>query len=263
MRKFTRLLIMEWQTTLQYRADLIMWVIMETASPLVSLAIWYTIASSANSGPTPKEVRTYYLLMFFIIICTSAWNGFFLSQEILNGTISQYLIRPVSVFSKHIANNLTEKIIKLLIPLPIFIITLALAPHWFSETIYKPLNIAIFIVSLLLGATLSFIIDLNFGLLAFWLEDVTQIRRYNDLLREITSGILIPFAFLPLWAHNLFSFLPFRYIYSAPAEIILEQAKGIEVIQLLGVQAIYLLLATGLLTLLWRQGIKTYVPVGN
>lgn len=260
MPKFWRLLAMNYARLMQYRADLFLWMVVENASPLVSLAIWYTIAKTNSHGPTPTETVTYYILMMFIVLITNSWGGFFLSREILSGEIVKYLIRPMSVFPAYVSDNFAEKTIKLIIPIPLLLLAVFAFPQFFSPAIYALNHVAWFIVSLMLAFILNFLIDMNFGVLAFWLEDVMQIRRYNDLLYQATSGILIPFRFLPAWALTVFSFLPFRYIYSTPAEIILGWTNPLTLITR---QIIWIALTLTLLTVLWKRGLQRYAPPGQ
>lgn len=261
--KIARLFALEWSRLLQYRADLLMWMAAESAIPLVSLAIWYTVARSQSSPLSATDTFTYYVIIMFVIIATNAWNGFFLARSILNGEIIQYLTRPISPFWPQIANNLMEKALKLTFPLPLALFIFAFWPDYFSPAIYQPAHIAFFIISLILAAALSFVLDLHFGVLAFWLEDIVQLRRYKDILQQATSGILIPLAFLPPVIRYFFAALPFRYMISAPAEILLGQATGLSVLRLLLIQAVWLVTLISTLTVLWRRGLKIYAVPGQ
>lgn len=261
--KIGRIFALEWSTMLQYRADLLMWTAAESAMPLVSLAIWSTVAKSAATGPTPLDIRTYYIIVIYLMIITNAWNGFFFSRSILNGEIIQWLTRPVSPWWPHIANNLTEKIIKLVIPLPAVLVALILFPHFFSSALYQPAHVVLFLFSVPLAVTLSFCLDMLFGVLAFWLEDIAQIRRYKDILQQTTSGILIPLVWLPDVLRPIFTALPFRYIISAPAEILLGQAEGSAALQLLALQFMWIALLIVTLVILWRRGLKIYAVPGQ
>lgn len=248
---------------LQYRADLLMWMAAESAIPLVSLAIWSTVAQSTATGPTPLDIRTYYIIVIYLMIITNAWNGFFFSRSILNGEIIQWLTRPVSPWWPHIANNLMEKCIKLFFPLPILLAFLVLTPHFFSAAIFQTPHVLLFLVSLPLAAVLAFCLDMLFGVLAFWLEDIAQIRRYKEILQEATSGILIPLVWLPTTLRHVFAALPFRYIISAPAEILLGQVEGITALHVIAIQLLWITTLITTLVILWQRGLKIYAVPGQ
>lgn len=243
---------------LQYRIDLFLWTLTEAAVPLIALAIWYTIARTGSFVLSPIETVTYFVLIIFTSIITTAWNGFFFAREILTGEITPYLARPLSIVWKHLANNIVEKAIKLLIPVPILLIVFWLFPHFFSPNIYILSHIGFYLVSMLLGLAIAFVFDMALGAIAFWLEDALEIRRFKDLLYEIGAGILIPFAAMPALAVSFFNFLPFRYILAVPIEILMGQIEGTRLVLYLSLQLAWLLGLTLLFAFLWRAGLKRY-----
>src|SRR5436189_3981840 len=108
-KKIFRLAAINWSLTLQYRADMFLWLLADAATPLVSMALWYAVAQNAHQGPTPEQTVNYYILTILVIIATNSWAGFFIAQEILNGAIVQRLIKPISAYWGLIINSLAEK----------------------------------------------------------------------------------------------------------------------------------------------------------
>lgn len=258
-----RILAMEWSKTIQYRFDAFLWMVSEAAAALVSLALWYAVAQSAHTGPTPTEVLTYYLLVMFVKIATDSWNGAFIAREILDGQIVRDLIRPVPVIWYHITQNLLEKLLKFLIPLPIFVIILITLPQYFSPGIYEINHLILFLISLPIAIVLGFSLETIIGFLAFWLEDVFQIRRYKIMAEGITSGLLIPFAFMPDWLANALNFLPFRYVVATPVEILLGQLEGARAITNIGIQILWVGFLVTISIIMWKKGLKRYAPPGQ
>lgn len=264
LAKIGRIFAMEWERTLQYRTDALLWMLAEAAVPLVSLAIWYAVATSSPAGLAPRDVLTYYVIIIFVKIAVDAWNGFFLAQEILNGEVVTKLIRPFGLVIWYgIVNNITEKIVKLIIPVLFLIGLLGFSPDVFSPIIYQSSRLVLFALSLLLATVLAFLVDFTIGTMAFWLEDVFQIRRYEMLLYSVASGLLIPFAFMPPLAVKILGFLPFRYLISAPAEILLGQPVGITVSSLLAIQAAWIIALAILARILWIKGLQRYAIPGQ
>jgi ABC-2 type transport system permease protein len=263
VKKISRYAAMEWSRLLQYRTDILLWMVAEAATPIVALAIWYTIAQKSTQGPSPKETLTYYILVIFLIIITNAWGGYFLSMDILKGNIVSDLMKPFSPFWRHILNNIVEKSIKLAIPIPLLALALWLFPHIFAESIYNPKLWPFFILSVIVGATLGFTLDIVFGIIAFWVEDSQEIRHYKDSLHMITSGILIPIAVMPLKAQTIVNALPFRNTITTPVEILLGRLSGSELVSALALQIAWLLVTIGLVAFLWKKGIKIYAPPGQ
>lgn len=267
MRKFfqkiLRLYAMEWSRVLEYRVDIIAWSLAEASIPLVSLALWYNVSLQSSSGPSPRDTLTYFLLVILIKIFTDAWNGFFIASEILNGDIVKELVRPWPVIWYDIINNTVEKCIKLIIPLPLFVFFIITFPRIFASQIFFLSHWLLFAPSLVLAVILSFTLETCFGFLAFWLEEAQQIRGLKNILEIVASGILIPFALMPPTVSTALSFLPFRYIISVPAEILLGQAPLIHSIQLLLYQLVWIFLLVILSHTLWQRGLQRYAVPGQ
>jgi len=233
-----------------------------TATPLISLAIWYTIARS-NANLIPRDILTYYILVILIRLITSSWRGYYLIQQILNGTIVKYLIRPPAIYWDFLVNNLTNKIFQLIFILPILVIAFIIFPDAVSPIIFSLTNLGPFLLSLLLAFIITFTFDLSLGLLAFWLEDAQELMSYRFLLTQVASGVLIPFAMMPDWLYTAFSFLPFRYIISAPAEILLGQVVGPAALQLIFYQVIWAIGFIIIMRVLFVRGLRRYAIPGQ
>lgn len=248
---------------LQYRGDVILWTITEAITPLIALAIWLNVTRNQSGNITSQDTLTYYILIMLIITATNSWVSYFLTDEILNGELVKFLIRPLSVFWQYIADSIIVKSVRLIIPLPAFMIVSQVFPHLFSASIYHPSKIALAIVSILLGAAIAFVLDAILSSLAFWIEDVHQILGYQYLLWTIGSGVLIPFVFLPTLAQKILTFLPYRYIVSAPIEILVPAYSHSQPGNLIIAQLLWLSSLIIFLNIIWRKGLKRYAIPGQ
>ncbi|PIT98499.1 MAG: hypothetical protein COT71_00425 [Candidatus Andersenbacteria bacterium CG10_big_fil_rev_8_21_14_0_10_54_11] len=263
VRQISRLCALEWSRILQYRADAILWLTAESTIPLISLAIWHTVSAASPTGPAARDVLTYFVVIIIIGLTTESWNGAFMARDILNGDIVKDLMKPFPVFWRYLADNLSEKAMKLLFAVPVTLIVLTTLADRFTPAIYEPIRLVYFLASLALAAVISFLTDHLIGTLAFWLEDVFQIRRYKVILEQVGTGVLIPFAFMPPLAVMLLGFLPFRFIISAPAEILLNQPVQTTVPQLFIFQSAWIAVLLVMEFGLWRRGLKRYVVPGQ
>jgi len=110
---------------------------------------------------------------------------------------------------------------------------------------------------------LSFTIDFILGMIAFWIEDNFQLRRYRYLLESFTSGLLIPLVFMPTALVGIIGFLPFRFIISAPAEIITGQTILINTVAILAIQAAWVVITILAAIFIWHKGLQRYAPPGQ
>lgn len=263
MGKISRIFSVTWSENLAYRTDILIWTLTEGMVPLVALALWFTVSQQGVLALSPQETLTYYVAIFFVRSITNTWVSFYLTQEILNGTLVQFLTRPISIFWKHIAENLTVKVIRLLFPTVILVTTLVAVPNLFSSQIFEPYNLTLFFLSLLGAMILAFTFDAIFAMIAFWIEDAFQVIQFQFIFREIATGVLIPFAVMPHWLFNLLAYLPFRYTVSAPVEILLGQVTGSEIAHVFAIQAIWFCVSFLLAKILWKKGLKRYAIPGQ
>jgi ABC-2 type transport system permease protein len=261
-RQLTRLFILDWSLLLAYRGEILLWLMAVTATPLLSLAIWYQVAKS--SGPSlQQEILTYYLLLIVVRSASTSWRGYELIREILNGHVISYLIRPPVIFWEFVTEFLTTKVLFLTPSVLIAALLILISPQSFSPTIFSLPHLGLFSISLLLAVILSFTFDICLGLTAFWLEDAQELMAFRFLLTQVASGVLIPFSLMPSWLHFALSFLPFRYTVSAPVEILLGQITGLAALQLLGIQLIWSIGLILLMRFLFVRGLKHYVIPGQ
>lgn len=262
-RKISRVFIMEYNRATQYRVDLILWMLAESLVPLVSLAIWYNVAGQTSTGPSQQQILTYYLAVLVVKMISDAWVGAFLAQEILDGSIVKSLLRPLGILWYHIANNLIEKTMKLIIPAIILTWLLIRYRYIFTPATFQLNTVSLFIISLILAGVMQFILETILAFLAFWFEDVMQLRRYKVMLDEIASGVLIPLSFLPAFVVTFLNFLPFRYIVAGPAEIISGQTVSLSPYSIITIQLIWITALTFCAIVLWRLGLRRYAVPGQ
>lgn len=258
-----RLFSLSLSQALQYRGDLLLWLTAITATPLLSLAIWYTVAQSSTTGLIPRDILTYYIIIMFVRVFTASWRGYHLIEQILNGDIVNYLIRPPAIWGEFLTTPLTTLSLQLTIPAVLLLTVAFTQPHLFTPAIFQLSNVFLFAASILIAFIISFAFDISLGLLAFWLEDAQELMAYRFTLTQIASGVVIPFAMMPPWLHTAFSFLPFRYIVSVPAEILLGQATGTTRLYLIGIQLVWAAVLVALMRTLFVHGRKRYATPGQ
>jgi ABC-2 type transport system permease protein len=254
---------MHWGVIMQYRLDTILWILAEAIEPLVAMAIWLAVAKEGGSAYTVRETFTYYILAILVFMAVFVWTGFLLSQDILDGKIVQYLVKPYSVFWFLLSSDAAENMFKFILPIPVFIASVVLFPQIYAPAIYEPMHIALFCLSIVLAIGISFTFEMSLSSLAFWMEEVNELRGFKNLFQEMASGLVIPFIFLPPLAVTLFSFLPFRFMISVPIEIIMGQLEGLRAWQFIGYQVIWLAILSIIMRFVWTRGLRHYAPPGQ
>lgn len=257
------LLKMKMSQTLQYRGDMLIYTIEGTISAIVALSVWLSISTGGSNLPLNRnEIITYFLLIMFVGTWTNTWSSAFIPNDIRQGRLSRYLVKPISYSADYVGNNIAEKIQKTVLLVPLFIVLLLL----FNGTFVlhpSPWTVLVFVCSLLVASVLYFIIDFCIGLLAFWTDEISAIYSCYAFGFSVFSGELIPLQFLPSWAHALAHWLPFRYTLSLPVEIIQGRIMVSELITSLALQLMWLGFGLLLYRFLWSRGIRRYSSSGS
>ncbi|TCC43850.1 hypothetical protein E0H75_36805 [Kribbella capetownensis] len=245
-----------------YRGAWVIYMAANICVPIISLLIWRTaIASGAQLPIDERYVTTYFVLLSLVTMATSSWMAGFLAADIRLGKLSSWMVRPASLLLGFVANNLSEKFLKLFALVPMVGIL-----WWiFRDSMNIPAgpgHWAVFVVSLVLGAILVFTIDLLIGSLAFWMDDVAALAQARLIIASVLSGAVVPLALMPDWSRGFIDHQPFRFTVSFPVEIVAGSLTGSELVTGLAIQFGYVLGFGVLARLVWSAGIRSYSAVG-
>lgn len=249
------------QESFEYRGQLLIWVFESFFIPIVLFYIWSAVLdANAQLESARTQLTTYYLILPIVTIVTSSWHGFFLAREIRHGVISNKLIRPLPVLWYDLANNLTEKIIKL------FLISFLLAPAvWhlrltfeimITQLIWLPL-------ALVLGLGISFTLQSIIAGLAFWFDDVSSLFNLTTIAEFTFGGRLVPLFFFPPGLHLLAMYTPYRYIVAFPLELISTPMSLAQIAIGVGVSLFWLSVLVMIWKWLWHRGLIKYAAAGG
>jgi len=249
-------------SNLVYRGAFVFFMLNTIAVPIISLLVWRAALASGAHLPVDREyLTTYFVILSFVSMATSSWLAPFLSEDIRLGRLSIWMVRPASLLHELVANNLSEKILKTVILVPMIgVLWLA-----FADSVRLPTDPArwlLFVPSLMLGLVLVFTLDVIMGSLAFWLDDTGGLIRARDLIADVLSGSIVPLALFPGWSHGFVTAQPFRFTVSFPVEILTGQLSPHAVATGFALQTGYVLAVCLLGWAVWSAGVKAYSAIG-
>jgi ABC-2 type transport system permease protein len=245
-----------------YRGAWIIFMMANICIPIISLLIWRTAIAHGAQLPIDEEyITTYFVLLSFVTMATSSWLTGFLADDIRLGKLSSWMVRPVSLLVGFVANNVSEKFLKLFALVPMIGVL-----WWiFRDSMNIPAGPgrwSLFAVSLVLGAILVFTIDILIGSLAFWMDDVTALAQARLIIASVLSGSVVPLALMPDWSRGFIDNQPFRFTVSFPVEIVAGNLSGTDLLAGLGIQLGYVVVFGVLARLVWSAGLRAYSAVG-
>lgn len=262
LRTYRVLLTAELQNAVQYRVQMLLWLVGNVMRPVIFLSAWVAVARTNGNGVGAYSVgdfAAYYVCLTLVTQLTQAWDAYEFEQDVRLGRLSSKLLRPFHPIHYAVAGNLNWKIFTLPFLLPV----LALIAWSFHATFHTtPLQLVLFVPSVLLGAGLSFIFGWCLACLAFWTTRVQSITAFFDRAGFLFAGQIAPLSLLPGVMQTIAYILPFGYMLAVPADILRGGTPPDRALLLIGGQAAWLVATLIAFQIIWRLGVRQYGAVG-
>ena len=249
-------------STLEYRAETLIWMLSGTLN-LVMMLVWMTQAQGAPGGQingyTPQAFAGYFLATWLVSQLLVVWVGWELDYKIRQGTLSPELLRPLDPLWRELASHLTDKAFRLPIMLVLLLIFAALTGAQFTSQWWAypaVLGLA------LLGLCVRFLWEYTLGLLAFWTESSSSFGEVLWLFYAAFGGMFAPLSFYPGWLQTLAAWTPFPYMLGLPAALLAGKASGAEALRGAGVLLGWLAVMWLVRRWVWGRGLAKYGAVG-
>ncbi len=183
------------------------------------------------------------------------------ASEIYDGTLSRYLVYPVSLYRYKYAQHVGSQLTALLQVLAFGVVWGAVeGPGAFRGV--TPAGVAACALAVTLGNALSFALAWPLQGVAFWAENVWSLLVGLRLASGLLGGFLLPLSlFPPGWGEAL-AWLPFRYLYAFPVEALTGRLSGAALAQGLCALVGWLVLLRLLGEWVWRRGQRVYAGAG-
>lgn len=262
MRVYLEIIKKKFANKMVYKFNYIMGIISTVLSFFIFVTIYKSLYGNANEvdGITFSMVATNFLLS----LCLSnvyRFNDEYIQNKLRDGQISNELLKPISLKSRILAENLGENLFGICFK---FLPTVCIAI--FITNIEKPssaINFILFIISAVFGYLILWEISFITQTLAFWVFRIWGIARMKNIIIDVFSGTMIPLWFIPEWAMNIIKFTPFDSIYFTPIKLYLGQVGSNEIMFNFGRQLVWIALFYIIGEVLWKCGEKKVVVQGG
>jgi ABC-2 type transport system permease protein len=247
--------------TVAYRAEFLVW-ILTTTLPLVMLGLWSSVAAEGPfKGYTSAAFTAYYLSNLIVRNLTGSWVAWQISEEIRLGSMSMRLLRPLHPYIAFAASHLAAVPFRSVVVLPIAVVLLVSSGASALNT--EPLQLAVILPALILAWIITFNVMFMIGSLAFFVTKTMALLNLYFGLFSLLSGYLLPIDLLPRAIRWFAEWLPFRYMLSAPIELMTKPLDAGEVGMILLGQGIWAVATLALAFLVWNRGVKRFEAVGG
>jgi ABC-2 type transport system permease protein len=261
-RKWAAVVGLHLQDLLGYRSQLLIGMMTELVPVIIMPAVWLASFQGRPTlgGFSPGAITSYYFVTLLLTNVMVSRVMMSVVEDVREGRLSSHLTRPYHYIAFQYAGNVATRLLRTLFCLPLaaaFAVVFHGALRWDGYRLGPE-----FWAAVVGGHALSFLLSVAMGLLALFLTEMSGPHALYHMALRALSGDLVPLALLPSWLEAPARWLPFRYTLSFPLEILLRRLSPAEVLHGFALLALWLLLASLILTGGWRAGLRRYTGVG-
>lgn len=261
MKKYFSIFKIGWQKVIEYRGHMLGHMILGVISFFAMFFIWGAVFKDRQyfGVYTFPSMMSYMLMVRFLHFANRGNIGRDIGLEIKNGSLSVYLLKPISYLKWWFFVFLSERIYEILLRGSMVIVFIII----FNKLLAIPgLNqVLLFICFLPISLLLNYLINVFIASVGFWTTDVRLFRSTIIMVIEFLGGMVVPIDLMPEFLGKICRFLPFQFTGYFPIKIY----QGIEsktiVIGFL-TSLVWIIVISILLRLLWRKGLKKYEAIG-
>ncbi|MFO0051766.1 MAG: ABC transporter permease [Dolichospermum sp.] len=257
IKKALTLLSVYYAYMLEYRSELILWVLAGSL-PMIMMGIWVQAAESGKFGFQPVDFARYFFAVFLTKQISVVWVIYDFEKEILEGKLSLKLLQPLDPIWHHLGSHLGERVARMpfVLLLSTFFFVLYPQAFWFPNIT----NLCLFILTAIMAFALRFIIQYTFAMFAFWTEKAAALENLWLLFFLFLSGLIAPLDVFPENIRNIVMLTPFPYMINFPASILVGLPVNLTrgFLSIIGWFFVFL----GANRFLWRKGLKRYSGMG-
>ncbi|HAE23695.1 MAG TPA: hypothetical protein DCG47_15460 [Spirochaetaceae bacterium] len=253
---------------LSYRSSVLFYVLGSLTQTLVLYYLWKAVFEGGTEGRPVINGFSFPEMVAYLVMTVAAQALVFgnaddvIADEIMDGSIAMNLARPIDYRKRIFFDNLGVIAYNLAVTgLPAAAIALAVLS---AAGIAPGLPaLALTLLSLGMAFFMNFYYRFCIGLMAILTTNMWGFTRLEAVVASFLSGALIPLSFFPLWARTIAQYLPFASLVYAPAMVFLGKLRGLELLRVLAVQALWLLAFRALSSFAWSRLVKRLAVNGG
>ena len=253
-----------WDQTIAYRLNFVMWRFRVFLSLVSTYFLWLTLLPQGSSiaNYTQGTILTYILggsIVYSIVLSTRVSD---VANEIIQGDLSNYLIRPINYIGYYFAKDIGDKGMNIVFSfIEISIFFLLVHPPFYVQT--NPWNIIEFTIAILIAICINFSLNMMLSFIGFFSSEAWAPRFIFFILLSFFAGSIFPLDILPRWLFIVLNALPFSYLIYTPMKMYLGQLSVQDTITALCIATAWAIMLFIFVTILWKKGIKLYGAEGK
>jgi len=238
-----------------YRLNFIIWRLRVFLSFAITFFLWLAVFQDRIRFASYEKnyLLSYILYANILANFVLGTRTIDIAAEIIDGSIINRLLKPISFFKFYLCRDLADKLLNLVF----VVVEVGLLVILFKTPLVTPKNWLVFFVFISSGTLISFFISLCLSFFGFWSNEVWSPRFLFLTMVFFLSGTYFPLDLLPRIIYYLLLLTPFPYLYYLPTQILLGKVYQIGYWPLI-ISFFWLWLLGRITVYLWRTGNKNY-----
>ena len=259
-----------------YRFNILIWVIVTILEVACLIFLWFAVYQSNPSGMdasingfTYKEMISYVVLTtVFGFVTFNNDTLWYINKDIKEGTIGNYVIKPISYRGRFVASNLGALLtMTLVFGTPLYCASLgALIGIGFlpvPSILTFIIHFLLFIISGVLASLLNDVISYIFGIFCFYTSAAWGLNALKTTIISFLSGTMLPIAFFPPIFKEIVTYMPFAGMSQNPVLILMMKYSYLDCMRVILVSFGWLVLLEIFAKLLFNHAIKIVTVQGG
>lgn len=259
-----------------YRFNILTWAIVTVFEVACLIFLWLAVYQSSEGGIdssingfTYKEMIVYVVLTtIFGFVTFNDDTLWFINRDVREGTIGNFVIKPISYRGKFIASNIGAFLMmSVVFGLPLYAGSLGVL----IGIGYLPVisawdfiaHFGLFLVASVLACLLNGAISYIFGILCFYTTAAWGLNALKTTVVSFLSGTLLPIAFFPGVFREIVSYMPFAGMSQNPVLILMMKYDYLECAKVILIAFGWLVVLELLGKLLFNHAIKLVTVQGG
>lgn len=261
--RYFRIFLLYFQDAFEQRTRLFIWFLWSIINPFIMILYWKGASQTPGHNWSYATLTSYYLLQIIAgeIFMSHTENdvGY---EDIQEGQLAIYLLRPFSYFKEKMLSEIPNRIVRGFMGLGILLLVLLFGSNLLHIQ-QSLIGILFAIVIGILAYILSFTLKMILGLTAFWVTDIGGMFQLSDMFIFIFSGFILPLSLLPNPWETIAYILPYGYIIYFPVIAIQGNLSIRVLLQIIISQFVWIGVTYLIYRYMWKFGIRKFTAIGQ
>jgi ABC-2 type transport system permease protein len=265
LRKYVSTVLVSIQDAFTYRANAIVWMIVDFVPSVVMILVWIAAYKGRTEveGYSLRQMVTYYLLTGIIAGALTSHAEFTMNWEIRDGRLTPQLARPISYPIGVMCRETGWTFAKFVVGVPVFVLLIYLFRGYFVSPQLTPIGWCGAAVAMLLSYVILAEIGACLGCISLWTIEASGVFELWWSIGGVLSGALLPMELLPGPLKAFALVMPHRWGTYFPVRVLLGKVPEVGVWQGIFSQLGWIAGLSLTLAILWRLGTRKYEGWGG